>query len=90
MKIVVSERCSFCGNHVDFIIREEATLLREAQCSNCKASLRSSDLAKILLQVVFPDKEGLTMGEIPKEINLTVLNLFTEGPIHNSLKLLQN
>ena len=90
MNIVVSERCSFCGNHVDFIIREEATLLREAQCSNCKASLRSSDLAKILLQVVFPDKEGLTMGEIPKGINLTVLNLFTEGPIHNALKLLQN
>ena len=90
MKIVVSERCSFCGKYVDFIIRKEATLLREAQCSNCRASLRSSDLANILLKSVFPQKENLTMDDLVEKKDLKILNLFSEGPVHNSLKNLPN
>ena len=31
MKNIAREKCSFCGKYVDFIIRKEATLLREAQ-----------------------------------------------------------
>ncbi len=48
--IVSSEKCYCCGSFSDFTIHESATLLREASCTFCGASIRNSDVAQALLE----------------------------------------
>lgn len=48
MRIVAREKCNVCGLETEFKIDDKATLLREASCSFCGASIRVSDITGII------------------------------------------
>ena len=72
MRTVTKEKCQVCGKEALFVIDESATLLREAICNNCGASIRTSDIAGVI-------------GRIVKKVNtdkFRILNLSSQGKIH--------
>lgn len=48
MRIVAKDKCHVCGRKTEFLIDDKATLLREAVCSFCGASLRASDIVGVI------------------------------------------
>lgn len=82
---VTREICHICGNLVDFNIGEDATLLREAKCSCCGASIRNSDVAQQILKYIKCEKASLK--ESFRELSsIEILNTCASGAIHNILK----
>lgn len=52
---VCKEKCYCCGKESNFLIEQSATLLREAACEHCGASLRNSDVMKTLKKQLLMD-----------------------------------
>ena len=48
MHVVAREKCNVWGSETEFKIDDKATLLREASCSICGASIRVSDITGII------------------------------------------
>ena len=89
MKTVATETCCLCWNYSEFKIKKEATLLREAGCCHCGASLRSADVARVLMETLSGGKYYATLRECAAAAGgLRILNLFSEGPIHEALRQL--
>lgn len=75
MKTVCRDQCNICGKYVDFIIHDNATLLREAICQECHASLRTSDIVSVL-------KQTLTEYQAKYHRQPRILNLCSHGAVH--------
>jgi ubiquinone/menaquinone biosynthesis C-methylase UbiE len=87
MKTVISEKCSVCGNGTEFIIDDEATLLREAVCNVCGATIRTADLVRKLVDVMLPLQQQKSLNECKEEFKcFKILNLASTGKIHEMLK----
>ena len=87
MKTVATETCCLCGKHSEFKIKKEATLLREAGCCHCGASLRTADVARVLIEIMGRGKHYATLRECAAAVGgLRILNLFSEGPLHEALR----
>lgn len=87
MKTVVTEKCCLCGNVSEFKIKRAATLLREAGCSHCGVSLRTADVARVLVDTMGGGKRYETLAACVEDFaDLQILNMFSEGRIHESLK----
>lgn len=83
--VISRERCHICGKVNDFEIAEDATLYRDATCSNCGASLRTSDVADVILKEYGEEYTSLAEAEDMLPFR-TVLNASTSGYIHEYLK----
>lgn len=87
MKTVAIETCCLCGKRSEFKIKKEATLLREAGCCHCGASLRTADVARVFMETLGGGKTYATLRDCAAAAGeLRILNLFSEGPIHESLR----
>lgn len=86
---VTREICQVCGKNADFVIEDNAVLLREAKCSNCGASLRSSDVAGEIIRNISGKKLGL-VNQLEELGKYKILNTCSSGYIHNALKNLDN
>ena len=75
MKIVCSDQCNMCGEHTDFAIDDNATLLREAVCQKCHTSLRASDIVGIL-------KQKIAEYQLKYHCQPRILNLCSQGTVH--------
>ena len=87
MKTVVKgEKCYICGvDNTKFLIRDKATLLREARCVCCGATLRNSDLAEEICLSLLGKSEAL--AECVSELaGYRILNTCSSGVIHDALK----
>lgn len=84
MRIVTSEKCYVCGGLVDFIIEENAVLLREAKCNCCSASLRNSDMAKAIVHDILGKDVSLQEAREDFE-SVAILSTASTGPIHKVL-----
>lgn len=84
--IVSTERCSICGEIHDFVLDDGVTLLREARCKGCGASIRNSDTAAAILE--FLGKKSKALVELSdKDLDgVLILNTCSSGSIHNALK----
>ena len=83
--IVTNEKCYICGEKVNFEIADDATLLREAKCEKCGASIRNSDVAKIIAKEIL--HKDIALPELVKEIkNKKILSACASGYIHEKLK----
>lgn len=89
--IVSNELCYICGEISDFTIVDNATLLREATCKYCNASIRNSDTARIVMKTSLGEELPLSEGiDLLIESKITILEAQASGPIHNLLKHLPN
>lgn len=83
--LVTHGKCYLCGDYSEFKIADDATLLREAKCCNCGASLRNSDLAKIISYKMCGND-----GSLREVYSLLkgkkILNTCSSGYIHDALK----
>ena len=61
------DKCYICGSNTEFYIDDNATLLREAKCTQCGASMRNSDVAKILTKELIGTSEGLRTAKLKLE-----------------------
>jgi len=84
MKIIKGQ-CHICGSNVGFLIADNATLSRSAQCSSCKASIRSSDIAKCISQIY---ADGKLLQNAKKMRDLHILNCCPQGSLHGILSSL--
>lgn len=82
---VFKEKCHVCGNVSEFNIADSATLLRDAVCSNCGASVRTSDLAYVLLNELNAIYSSLEEADDKLPIK-KILNTSSSGFIHEYLK----
>ncbi|WP_152946366.1 class I SAM-dependent methyltransferase [Desulfofundulus thermobenzoicus] len=84
---VVHDRCFICGAKSDFCLEEGITLFREARCNICGASLRNSDTAKAVIEVILGKTASLSecVGELS---GINILEAQAVGPIYNLLKKL--
>ena len=57
-QIVAREKCGICGHEAEFRNEEGMTYHTESFCSHCGALLRSSDLAKMILEEKFGIEDG--------------------------------
>lgn len=87
--IVTHEKCHVCGHIVDFVIDEEAVLLREAKCEYCNASIRNSDTAGELLNYMHV-LDGDLISALRRLTDVRILNACSSGYIHEALKELPN
>lgn len=87
--IVTNEKCHICGEIVDFVVDDKVVLLREAKCSNCKASIRNSDVAGEILNYI-DELDGDLISMAERLSGLNILNACSSGHIHNVLKNLPN
>lgn len=83
MRIVAREKCNVCGVETEFKIDDKATLLREAVCSFCGASIRVSDIAGIIQKEISIAKKQMQNGA---NENLCILNLCSQGKVHELYK----
>ncbi len=84
--VVIREKCNLCGEISEFVIDDDATLLREAKCSNCGASIRNSDTAGEVLKVFQNRVDSLyELGKMDLGNGL-ILNTCSSGAIHNALE----
>lgn len=82
--IILQENCYICGNHSNFSIPEGATLLREATCSKCGASIRNSDTAKIIVNKI--TGKSCSLSESLGTLNsVNILEAQSLGPINRVL-----
>jgi SAM-dependent methyltransferase len=83
-KIVAGEKCYVCGNYTAFAIQDKATLLREARCEHCNASLRNSDLAREIVRALTGEDKALK--EVLYDLSaFRILNTCSSGTIHSVL-----
>lgn len=87
--IVAHEKCHLCGRVVNFVMDDEAVLLREAKCENCGASIRNSDTAGELLNYIHVS-DGDLLSVQKRLANVRILNACSSGYIHEALKELPN
>ena len=87
MKIVTKKVCPLCGELSNFKINDDDVLLREAGCEFCGVSLRTADVAENLLKIVDKNNKYKTLKEWRKyNFKKIILNMFSYGKIHESLK----
>lgn len=85
MPKVTLEKCYVCGCTSEFTIYEDAVLLREAKCSCCGATLRTSDVAKNIVNMLLNRDESLKEAHgVIKEFK--IFNAIASGQIHEMLK----
>lgn len=83
MKIVAKEICPICGKAAHFIIKDSATLLRDAICEFCGVSLRTADLSNQLIFLLTEKKSYNTLADCLNDYSkIRVLNLASFGKIH--------
>lgn len=75
MKTVCSDTCNICGKQVDFIIDDNAALLRDAICQECHASLRVSDVVGVL-------RKEMSEYQSEHHCQPRILNLCSRGAVH--------
>ena len=86
--VVIHEKCYICGETTNFCIADDASLLREATCSNCRASIRNSDTAKLIVTVLLGS--AVSISECMEELqNFKILECSASGVIHDLLKNLK-
>lgn len=83
--VVCKEKCYCCGKESSFLIEQSATLLREAACEHCGASLRNSDVMKTLKKTTF---NGQLFEKCKNK--LYIANTSSYGRVHCALKHLPN
>jgi len=82
---VSTEQCYVCGNYSTFSIAPGATLLREAICSHCTASIRYSDMARVISESLV--LESLPLVEAADRLGeFAILESQSDGPIHDVLE----
>ena len=87
--IVAHERCHLCGHVANFMMDDEAVLLREAKCENCGASIRNSDTAGEFLNHMHElDSDLISVRK--RLTDVRILNACSSGYIHEALKELPN
>lgn len=79
----ILSKCYICGNG-EFTIKDSATLLREARCNECGASIRNSDLAKEIINIFSP-KSVCLKDALPELAGYRILNTCSSGSIHDCL-----
>ena len=86
-RVVSTETCQLCGSVSDFLIEAGATLLREAQCSACGATIRNSDVARTVAGVVLGSPQPLRPA-LPAlhESGVRILEAQASGAIHQVLR----
>ncbi len=83
--IVSTEICFICGRLSHFQFPDNFLLLREAVCSNCRSSIRSSDITKIIIKTLLGyERSLLEVREFLKKYK--ILEAASYGGINNSLK----
>lgn len=82
---ICTEKCYCCGNESSFIIKQGATLLREAMCDHCGASIRNSDVMHVLQKQKF---RGKPFEQCKNE--LRILNTSSYGGVHRALSQLSS
>lgn len=92
MKIIEHDiKCRICGRTTDFVIRDEAVLLRDARCKHCGAALRNSDLTEELLnELCTCDAESSISDRLQMLEKFRILNTCSSGYIHKALSGLPN
>lgn len=86
--VVVKQKCYICNEKADFVIDDDAVLLREAVCSNCGTSIRNNDIVEVISEK-FCNGKSINISETDLK-ELRILNTSSCGPIHNCLKHLPN
>lgn len=82
-RIEIPERCNLCGNQNAFL-SDEGNSLREARCSSCGASVRNSDVARVIVDTF--TKKHITLQEaVPYLKDISIYESESTGPIHNIL-----
>lgn len=85
--ILSVEVCYVCGELANFTIEDNTTLLREATCSHCHASIRNSDTAKILMLAATGTDIPLLRGvDLLASKKVSILEAQASGAIHRALK----
>lgn len=85
LKIVSeNEKCYICGAITNFVIHDKATLLRDAKCLNCGASIRNSDKAGAIIKTYMLNEESLS-ETLCNMVGLRILNTCSSGALHNVL-----
>ncbi|MDD2482484.1 MAG: class I SAM-dependent methyltransferase, partial [Lutispora sp.] len=83
--IVLKEKCYLCGHTTEFNINDNEVLYREAKCSYCGASVRNSDIAKIIVEKLL--NIDIPLCDALEEIKrYKILGTSSTGVIHNILK----
>ncbi len=82
--IVTTEKCYICGAISDFCIMDDATLLRDATCCKCGAGMRTSDIARIIVNTILHVNSSLQ--ECTNRFdNFRILEAASCGHIHDIL-----
>lgn len=82
--IISHEKCFVCGNIANFRINDDYVLYREATCDYCGASIRNSDLARMVTKYCL--KETTSIKEsINKLGKINILEAQSLGPINKIL-----
>lgn len=85
LKVVARDTCWICGHYVRFQCETNTTLLREAVCENCGASIRNSDVMHIVIKSLI-DRD-IPLPEAKDEISrFKILNTCSSGAIHMALE----
>lgn len=84
--VVCREKCHICGKEADFEIGSNATLLRDARCSFCGTTVRTSDLVGEILKNYGGRYASLEeAGEnLPVK---SIVNASTSGFVHEYFKM---
>ncbi len=85
--IVSKEKCYICGHNGIFTTDDNVVSYREATCANCGASIRNSDVGKIIVSTLLREDISLTEA-IPGLRNHKILYTAASGSIHSVLKQL--
>ncbi|WP_274649485.1 class I SAM-dependent methyltransferase [Paenibacillus humicola] len=88
MEIICCEECYVCGELASFVIVPGATLLREANCQYCTASIRYSDTARII-SGIFSRQDRPLAESVGSLHGIAILESQSDGPIHEVLHGLQ-
>lgn len=84
--ILFKEKCHICGKNTEFQISDSMTLFRDAKCSFCGTTVRTSDLAGTILKEY--GRENSSLEEVGESLPLkTIINASTSGFVHEYFKL---
>lgn len=81
---VLQDICGVCGADSSFDLSDGAALRREARCTHCGATVRNSDLAKVIVELFAAGRKSLRES-LDLLAKLRILEAGTGGVIHDIL-----
>lgn len=88
MRPAAEGKCSVCGRIGSFMIKDNATLFREAACGNCGASKRTSDVARAVVRTLTGNEEASLAESLTHLKGMRIYEAAARGRIHDLLKRL--